>query len=133
VHRFVVDPAPIRRSLAILRSGGVVGIFPEGTRAGRRLRKAYRGVGYLALRSGATVIPVTARGAPTVASRWGRSGVAVEIGAPIAFDRLPDSRPLNRREVLAATEVIRAAMLARAADTVDSGPAVGANAARLER
>jgi len=61
VRRFVVDPAPVHRSLAILRSGGVLGIFPEGTRGAGEMRYAYPGAGYLALRRGATVIPVAAQ------------------------------------------------------------------------
>jgi 1-acyl-sn-glycerol-3-phosphate acyltransferase len=133
VHRFVVDPAPIHRGLAILRSGGVLGIFPEGTRGAGDVRYAYPGVGYLAMRSGATVIPVIARGTATLASRWRRSRVVVEVGAPIVFDRFPDLRPLNRQQVLAATEVIRQAMVALAADTAPAGTAAGANAARLEQ
>ena len=55
-----------------LRAGGVVGIFPEGTRGHGLVETAKPGVGYLALRSGATVIPVACSGTPDMAHRRSR-------------------------------------------------------------
>lgn len=58
VERFVVDPLAIRTSLRVLRDGGLVGVFPEGTRGDGELHRFHHGAAYLALVSGAPVVPV---------------------------------------------------------------------------
>ena len=68
----VVDAVPIRRTghrgavasleagLGVLREGTAFGIYPEGTRSrDGRLYRGRTGVGWLALASGAPVVPVT--------------------------------------------------------------------------
>lgn len=74
-----------------LRAGASIGIFPEGTRNGDpfRLLKARPGVGYIALESGAPVIPV---GIEFVAARRrGRMPVvgkiALRFGEPMRLER----------------------------------------------
>jgi 1-acyl-sn-glycerol-3-phosphate acyltransferase len=42
----------------VLRDGGVVGIYPEGTRGDGELHLVHRGVAYLALVTGAPVVPL---------------------------------------------------------------------------
>ncbi|MGG1659002.1 AMP-binding protein [Brevibacillus sp. NRS-1366] len=58
-----LNPYSIRHMLRIIRSGETLVIFPEGriTTTGS-LMKIYSGVGYLALRTGATVYPVAIQG-----------------------------------------------------------------------
>ncbi|MEF3301834.1 lysophospholipid acyltransferase family protein [Paenibacillus sp. GYB003] len=56
VKRGGVSKESIRHALQLLGEGGVLGIFPEGTRGGGGMGK--KGAASLALRSGATVIPV---------------------------------------------------------------------------
>ena len=58
VDRYTVDPGAIRVSLRVLRDGGVVGVFPEGTRGDGELHRFHHGAAYLALVSGAPVVPV---------------------------------------------------------------------------
>ena len=62
------DLASTRKALRHLRDGGVLGIFPEGgiERPPEQLRRFHPGVGLLAVRSGATVIPVWISGTPKV-------------------------------------------------------------------
>lgn len=55
VKRGGVSKESIRHALELLGQGGVLGIFPEGTRGGGMGKK---GAASLAMRSGATVIPV---------------------------------------------------------------------------
>ncbi|MDF2657662.1 MAG: 1-acyl-sn-glycerol-3-phosphate acyltransferase [Paenibacillus sp.] len=55
VKRGGVSKESIRHALQLLKEGGVMGIFPEGTRGGGMGKK---GAASLALRSGAVVIPV---------------------------------------------------------------------------
>src|SRR5439155_1531366 len=79
------------------------------------------GVGYLALRSGAFVVPVACHGTQALARRrpGSRPHAQMVFGAPIAFPRHPDGRPLNRRTVAAATQRIRMALAERAVVTAD--------------
>jgi 1-acyl-sn-glycerol-3-phosphate acyltransferase len=114
VRREIVDAGAVRLCLRTLRAGGIVGIFPEGTRGHGRVETAKPGVGYLALRTGAVVIPVACAGTPEMAHRRTarRPPALILFGAPIAVDRWPDDRPLNRRVVAAATEGIRVALAA---------------------
>lgn len=58
LDRFIVDPRAIRTSVRVLRDGGAVGVFPEGTRGGGDLTRFHHGAAYLALVTGAPVVPV---------------------------------------------------------------------------
>jgi 1-acyl-sn-glycerol-3-phosphate acyltransferase len=127
IHRERVDPGPVHLCLDVLRAGGIVGIFPEGTRGAGDVRSARPGVGYFALRSGACVIPVAAHGTTNLIHGWRRAPVTVAIGAPITFSRVPDHRPLSRRDVAAATEVVRVAL----AQLVRAGRAAGPQPVRF--
>ncbi|HEY8475439.1 MAG TPA: lysophospholipid acyltransferase family protein [Chloroflexota bacterium] len=59
VRRDGGDMNALRRALGILARGGVVGMFPEGTRSrSAALRPPYPGAGFLVARSRAPVVPV---------------------------------------------------------------------------
>lgn len=58
LSRYDADPAAVKDCLKVLREGGVVGIYPEGTRGDGELRHFHTGVAYLALATGAPVIPL---------------------------------------------------------------------------
>ncbi len=59
VDRESADYGAIRRAFQILNAGGVVGLFPEGTRSKTgALQKAQRGSALIAGRSGAPLLPV---------------------------------------------------------------------------
>ncbi len=97
-------------ALPVLREGGVLGIFPEGTRSpDGRLYRGRPGVAKLALDAGATVVPVGLFGTERVqplGARLPRVGPRVEVrfGEPLdlsKWDGTPvDSRVL--REIAAA-------------------------------
>lgn len=58
LDRFHTDPGAIKRALRVLREGGVVGVFPEGTRGEGDFRtRFHHGAAYLALCTGAPVVP----------------------------------------------------------------------------
>lgn len=111
VNRFRVDPGPVRLAIDILDAGGVVGIFPEGTRGDGLVALARPGVGYLALKTGAIVVPVAIHGSASMVRRRrpSRPRVLVALGAPIVLDPPRRGRwgVLNRSSWLAATETIR--------------------------
>jgi 1-acyl-sn-glycerol-3-phosphate acyltransferase len=112
VERDTVDPYPVRRCLQILAAGGVIGVFPEGTRGDGRVRRAKPGVGYFALRSGATVVPVACHGTAEMVRSPRRARVRLEVGEPMHFAQFPPSVPLNRRLAAAATERVRGQLAA---------------------
>ncbi|HTZ42596.1 MAG TPA: lysophospholipid acyltransferase family protein [Jatrophihabitans sp.] len=110
VRRSQVDPAPVRYALALLEAGGVLGMFPEGTR-GRGLAHQVRpGVGYLAVRTGAPVLPVAVLGTAGMLRSAGRGPVSVRIGSPLRFARAAPG-PLHRTRWLAAAEAVRRALV----------------------
>ena len=59
LDRDAVDLAAIRASLRVLRDGGVLGVFPEGHRGAGEYELYRHGAAYLALVTGAPVVPVT--------------------------------------------------------------------------
>lgn len=59
LDRFGADPSAIKTCVRVLQDNGAIGIFPEGTRGPGELDVFHHGVSYLALVSGAPVIPVT--------------------------------------------------------------------------
>jgi 1-acyl-sn-glycerol-3-phosphate acyltransferase len=62
VDRGSVDRAAVVAALAVLEEGGVLGIFPEGTRTQGDFATIRSGLAYFALRSGAPIVPVAVLG-----------------------------------------------------------------------
>ncbi len=131
VHRGTPDRAALRAGLAVLRGGGALGVFPEGTRGAGRLDEVSDGLAYLALRSGAPVVPIAVLGTAQAMPkgrrlpRW-RAPVTVVFGEPIVLRVAGD--PRARRTVSAAAEQLRLALVAhlRAATEAEApAPAPG--------
>lgn len=73
VKRKAVDRQALRQALNVLKSGGVLGLFPEGTRnAAGTLQRAHTGATMLALRSGVPIVPVALMGTGRVFEKKGR-------------------------------------------------------------
>ncbi len=112
------DVAAVRFALRLLRGGGVIGVFPEGTRGDGLVRTARPGVGYFALRTGAKVVPVACHGTDSLKHRrLRRPAVRITIGDPIDLGRVPAGQRVNRQAVLAATEQVRATLAGLVAET----------------
>ncbi len=62
LDRFNPDPRAVKTCLRALRDGRAVGIYPEGSRGAGDLERFHRGAAYLALVTGAPVVPVTMLG-----------------------------------------------------------------------
>ena len=59
VERGAGDLAAIKNAFKILRAGGILGIFPEGTRTRtNEIRRFQHGAAMIAIRTGAPVLPV---------------------------------------------------------------------------
>jgi 1-acyl-sn-glycerol-3-phosphate acyltransferase len=102
LDRFNTDPGAVKTCLRVLRDGRVVGIFPEGRRGGGDLDRFHRGAAYLALVSGAPVVPVIlfgtrAPGAHTDALPPRGGVVDIVFGAPYALPAAP--WPRTREQV----------------------------------
>jgi 1-acyl-sn-glycerol-3-phosphate acyltransferase len=119
VHRERVDPAPVRLGVELLRAGGVLGVFLEGTRGDGRVSHAKPGAGYFALRSGAVVIPVALHGTRQMVRRRSlrRPVVRMIAAAPMRFERIRDDAVLGRRTVAEAAESIRIRLATLVAET----------------
>ncbi len=85
--------AALQAGIEVLEQGGVIGLYPEGTRSpDGRLYRGRTGVARLALRSGAPVVPVGLVGSREVMPKsakfpkpWGK--VRVRFGPPLNFER----------------------------------------------
>ncbi|MET8507113.1 lysophospholipid acyltransferase family protein [Streptomyces sp. NPDC004787] len=62
VDRDSTDRTAIGNALAVLQHGGVLGIFPEGTRGEGDFASLRSGLAYFAVRSGAPIVPVAVLG-----------------------------------------------------------------------
>ena len=94
VDRTTADRTAITQALGILESGGVLGIFPEGTRGEGDFASLRAGLAYFAVRSGAPIVPVAVLGSTQRRGRLIkglpplRSRIDVVFGAPFqAGDR----------------------------------------------
>ncbi|WP_086559373.1 lysophospholipid acyltransferase family protein [Streptomyces africanus] len=90
VDRDTTDRTAITRALGVLQNGGVLGIFPEGTRGEGDFASLRAGLAYFAVRSGAPIVPVAVLGSSDRRGRLIkalpplRSRVDVVFGEPFA-------------------------------------------------
>lgn len=115
VQRGAGDRAALKRTLGFLEAGDAVTIFPEGTRSETgELGEPEVGVGMIALRTGAPVVPILISGTDTVMPRgakWIRRGkIRVRIGRPIQLP-VPEGK-LGREEYAAAARQVMDAIRA---------------------
>ena len=104
--------ATLEAAVEILRSGELFGFYPEGTRSpDGRLYRGRTGLGYLALNSGAPVLPVAMFGTrkmmPPGTSFPRPAKVEIKIGKPLEFGHLAGDPPGRARRTI-ADEVMRA-------------------------
>lgn len=88
VKRGLSDREALRKGLAVLKDGQVLGLFPEGTRSkDGLLGEGLAGAGFFALRSKAAVLPCAIIG-PYKMFR----PVKIVFGKPIDFERLREEK-----------------------------------------
>ncbi len=83
------DLGAMKKTIAALRGGQVVGLFPEGTRSvDGELQAAKGGVGFLMAKAGVPVVPMYIEGThgvfPKGARRLGRGRIVARVGRAIA-------------------------------------------------
>lgn len=83
VERDGKDIEAVKQSLKILKNGGILGIFPEGTRNGlAKGEKVKNGAVLMAIKSGAPIIPAGIKGDYKLFRR-----VTMTYGEPIYYDK----------------------------------------------
>ncbi|GAB3597794.1 lysophospholipid acyltransferase family protein [Angustibacter peucedani] len=100
IDRSGVDRTALQTALAALRRGSAVGVFPEGSRGLGDVAAVHQGVTWLAMQSGAPVVPVACLGTRATGVGVGRPPapghrVAVVFGDPVTLVASPD---LPRRD-----------------------------------
>ena len=96
VRRGQSDDDTLMTALGILERGGAVCIFPEGTRhRSGSLARPKRGVGRIALESGASVLPVAVFGTEHVRRTWRirPRKVSLRAGRALTFPRTDNPSP----------------------------------------
>lgn len=111
VRRFDADVGALLAAERTLRNGGVIGMFPEGSRSRNRLfGRPHPGTAMIALRSGATVLPCAIVGTEVLKNPlnlWRRPPMAVIVGEPITVEamRRPTEARVNELSERIYTEI----------------------------
>ena len=114
IHRGTPDRTALHKALAVLAAGGVLGMFPEGTRGEGTLETVQHGVGYLALQAGCPVVPVMCSGTAEALPKGRllprfRTRIDIHFGPSFEID--VDGNPRARSTVAAAAEQVRVHLL----------------------
>ncbi len=107
VRRFEADLQALRRAQLVLRDGGVLAMFPEGTRGGDKgLRAGEPGTALIALRTGTPIVPIAIWGTEHVKlprDLFRRTRAHVRFGKPFTLEA---SGRITRDDVARGTETI---------------------------
>jgi len=124
IHRGTPDRTNLRRGIEVLRGGGVLGVFPEGTRGSGELATIQHGIGYLALSGSAPIVPVVCTGTAEALPkgkalpRW-RAPIDVVFGPAFSLEVSGD--PRSRATIADAAEQIRRGLLDHLHHVTDRG------------
>ncbi|MFN2538566.1 MAG: lysophospholipid acyltransferase family protein [Mycobacteriales bacterium] len=124
VHRGRPDRTALHTGLSVLKQGGALGVFPEGTRGAGVLESVSDGLAWLALKSQVPVVPIAVMGTAEAMPKGGRprlrTPVTLAFGPALHLTTTGD--PRVRRTVRAAAEELRRALLNHLESHLSSGP-----------
>ncbi len=104
VKRGEADRQSLRAAEKQLKAGLILCIFPEGTRSKiHTLGQAHAGMGMIALRSGAPVLPVAIWGSENALKKF-RPRIHVVFGEPMTLT--PKGKKITREDIDEATEQV---------------------------
>ena len=86
IRRGVADRTALSTAVGVLRAGGAIGVFPEGTRGSGDVEAAQQGAAWLARATGAQVQPIATRGTARPAGSGRRFRPVVDLLAGAPFD-----------------------------------------------
>ena len=114
VERRGADPAAVKTALRVLRDGGAVGVFPEGTRGAGEVERVKPGAAYLAMATGATIVPLVFLGTRLPGGSNNSvpppgSPFVLSFGEPMAVEH--HAWPRRQPDTHALSEQIRDALL----------------------
>ncbi len=97
IDRENLDRAALRDSISVLKDGGMLGVFPEGTRGnGKELLPFKSGVCFIASQSPCTIVPVGVRYGGHLLNPFSKPA-EVRIGEPFPYEALEGEK---RRDTL---------------------------------
>lgn len=109
VRRFEADLQALREAQRLLNDGQAIGMFPEGHRShGKGMQQPYPGTALIALRTGATILPVGITGTEAVTGigvLFKKPPIRVVIGEPFRLDT--PKRVTSEAVRLGADEIMR--------------------------
>jgi 1-acyl-sn-glycerol-3-phosphate acyltransferase len=113
IERGAADVEGFRTAMKVLESGGVLLVFPEGTRSPTgALQEAKDGLATLAIRSGAAILPIGIAGSHRVWPKGGRPRlghrITMRIGEPFRpADAVPDGADRRTAKGLVTRTMMR--------------------------
>lgn len=114
IDQHSADRQSLMAARAALRRGGAVGIFPEGTRGSGSVQEAQQGAAWLALQTGALIVPAATLGTRVASGKEGwpkpRGTLRVVFGESFAVH--PPEGAKGRERLAAATEQLRSRLAA---------------------
>lgn len=123
VERSVVDVFAVKQAIRVLREHGVVAVYPEGSRGRGEVTHSRLGVAYLAMVTGALVVPVAhlgtrAHGESVHAAPARGARLDVVFGAPLRAARPPVTWPRRRAQLESLAEDLRVGLAHHVRDAV---------------
>jgi 1-acyl-sn-glycerol-3-phosphate acyltransferase len=115
IRRGVGDRAALEAGLAVLQSGGVLGLAPEGTvSASGGLMEGRTGLAYLAHEAGVPIVPLVMYGQEQMGAnlrRLKRTRIHIRVGPPISLTPAANPTGLKLREDTRSVMAALAGML----------------------
>lgn len=115
IRRGTPDRTALSEAMRVLAAGGVLGVFPEGTRGEGKLESVQHGIGYLALKAGCPVVPVVCTGTAAALPKGRllpRLRVPIDVVFGPAFRIEVTGDPRARSTIADAAEQVRVHLLA---------------------
>lgn len=108
LKRDAKDITPVKEAMKTLKSGGCIGIFPEGTRNGfeKNDGKIKGGTAHLALKTGAKVIPIGIVGKLKPFTKN-----AIIFGEPLDFSEFVEGRKIEKEVEEKVSDIIKEKIL----------------------
>jgi len=85
IRRGEVDREALMNSIALLKSGAMILIAPEGTRHPEGMAEAKEGVAYLGTKADALILPTAIAGAQHFKANFRRTPIHINFGKPFRF------------------------------------------------